>query len=464
MSEHITEDLVSRRSLLRGGAAAAAAAGVALTSSACRATGAMAAEARDIANVRVDHDHYGAHVGPTLAANPRQPRHLLTACQTAHGALGNPDFVTTYLSLDAGATWQNGGVPEAPAGKAAAGDDVNVAFDPHGRGYVVATATASSNADRAMYTWRTDDGGRSYSAPVTMVSGGQYFDAPWIAAGAGQLPSQRNVYVVWASNHSEGGDSVTMRRSTDGGMSYGPPRTIMDARSPSVTSMGPKVAAGANGLVCVVGNAKGQFNSSGDVVARVLAVCSTNAGRSFAAPVDLGWESLDLSLPGDVIPNSDAKVAASPQGHALYVAFVRRRAGTNHSDIVIRASYNRGKTWSGAVVATPRDSVTYFQPSLAVDGAGRVAISAFALSHGLINEVLLLSRPHQLSFSRPLRVTTAPFNPVGKTPTGTKHGAWWIGDWQGLAASAGGIHLVWNDTRTGKLDLFAATVRPATAS
>lgn len=32
------------------------------------------------------------------------------------------------------------------------------------------------------------------------------------------------------------------------------------------------------------------------------------------------------------------------------------------------------------------------------------------------------------------------------------------GDWQGIAASAGSIHLVWNDTRTGKLDLFAASI------
>ena len=99
MSEHISSGLVSRRSVLRGGAAtAAAAAGLALTSCASRATGAIATEATDIANVRVDHDHYGAHVGPTLAANPRYPRHLFTACQTAHKALGNPDFMTTYLS------------------------------------------------------------------------------------------------------------------------------------------------------------------------------------------------------------------------------------------------------------------------------------------------------------------------------------------------------------------------------
>ena len=40
-----------------------------------------------------------------------------------------------------------------------------------------------------------------------------------------------------------------------------------------------------------------------------------------------------------------------------------------------------------------------------------------------------------------------------------KYGTWWLGDWQGIASGADAFHLVWNDTRTGKLDLFAATVR-----
>lgn len=41
-----------------------------------------------------------------------------------------------------------------------------------------------------------------------------------------------------------------------------------------------------------------------------------------------------------------------------------------------------------------------------------------------------------------------------------KYGTWWLGDWQGIASGADAFHLVWNDTRTGKRDLFAATVRP----
>jgi hypothetical protein len=116
------------------------------------------------------------------------------------------------------------------------------------------------------------------------------------------------------------------------------------------------------------------------------------------------------------------------------------------------------------VVATPGDEVTYFQPNVAVDAAGRVAVSAFALAGGRMDEVLLVAGPGlrhagDLRFGPPLRVTTAPFSPLDPaTASRGKYGTWWLGDWQGIAGGAGAFHLVWNDTRTGKLDLFAATV------
>ena len=456
MTEPTTASLISRRTLLQGGAAAAAtAAGLTL---AARATG--QSRPAGIANVLVSHDRYGVHVGPSLAANPRHPEQLLVACQAA--PTGNPNVIATFLSLDAGATWSNGGRLPHPADRPPAGDDVTVAFDPHGRGYVAATATGSTNAERTMYTWRTDDGGRSFSSPVILVTGagGQYFDQPWIAAGAGQTASAGNVYVVWASNGREGGDSVSIRRSTDGGQSFEPARTILNAHRNTTQSATPKVVASANGLVCVVADEMSSWDPSGDLVGQAVAVCSTDGGNSFGAPVRLGWESIDISLPGNVLANSGVMVAAAPRGDALYAAFVRHQRRANHADIIVRGSYDRGRTWSNPVSATPRDSVVYFQPNLAVDEAGRVAISAFALAHGRVSEVLLLSRPHQLSFGAPLEVTTAPFDPHSQTMTGPKHGAWWIGDYQGITASAGAFHLVWNDTRTGKMDLFAATVRP----
>jgi hypothetical protein len=168
-----------------------------------------------------------------------------------------------------------------------------------------------------------------------------------------------------------------------------------------------------------------------------------------------------ISLPGGVIANgSDPAVAAAPHGAALYAAYTTHQPGATHSDIVMSASHDRGRTWTKPVTATPHDDVTYFQPNLAINEAGRVGISAFALAHGRVNQVLLLSKPHQLRFQAPLQVTTTPFDPHSPTESGGKHGAWWIGDYQGITASAGAFHLMWNDTRTGKLDLFAATVRP----
>ena len=372
----------------------------------------------------------------------------------------------TYLSFDGGANWQDGGLPPQPAA-GQAGDDVTVAFDAHGRGYLCATRSghgsnlnpANPDANRAVYVWRTDDGGRSFSAPVTVVEG-QYCDHPWVATGPGQSPAGHDVYVAWGAGDSH--TALDLARSNDGGQSFAPPRRILgEARAPSLVSAGPQLAVGPHGLVCAVCDWTTQQDSSGDMAGQVVAVCSTDAGHSFAAPVQLGSESSVIALPGDVRPNSGPTVAASPLGDAVYVAFPTHRPGATHSDIVVTASHDRGRTWSKAVTATHDDGVIYFQPNLAVDEAGRVAISAFALANGRVDEVLLISQPRELRFRPPLRVTTAPFDPLDATTASRgKYGAWWIGDWQGIASSAGAFHLVWNDTRTGKLDLFAATVRP----
>ena len=55
------------------------------------------------------------------------------------------------------------------------------------------------------------------------------------------------------------------------------------------------------------------------------------------------------------------------------------------------------------MTATPDDAVIYFQPNLAVDAAGRVAISAFALANGRMDEVLLLSAPRSSAFAHHCR-------------------------------------------------------------
>ena len=461
-----TNELLPRRALLRAGAVAAALAALPSCDAATRrmpagpaSTAAASPASRITANVRVSRDHYSQHVGPSLAANPLRPRQLLVACQ---GSPLTPEFVLTYISADGGATWQLGGRPPQPAA-GPAGDDVTVALGGNGRGYVCAARSghgsrlsqANPDANRAVYVWRTDDGGRTFSAPVTLVEG-SYSDHPWVAAGQGTGSSGHNVYVAWGAGASH--TALEFARSTDGGQTFETPRRILaPAAAPSLVSAGPQVAAGPDGLVCVVCDWTTRQDPSGDMTGQVTAVCSADAGDTFGGPVHLGAETATIALPGGVRPNSGPTVAISPLGDAVYVAFPVRKPGAAHSDIMVTASRDRGRTWSAPVNATPADGAIYFQPNLAVDTSGRVAISAFALEDGRMDEVLLISRPGELSFGPPLRVTTAPFDPLDPaTATRGKYGIWWLGDWQGIASGDGAFHLVWNDTRTGNLDLFAA--------
>ncbi len=412
--------------------------------------------------MRVTHDGYREHVGPSVACNPRNPDQLFVACQASPVI---PEIIATYLSTDGGATWNAGGPPSQPK-SGPAGDDVSVAYDIHGRGYICATRSgggssrgpSNPDANRGVYVWTTDDGGRSYSTPSTVVEGA-YFDHPWPATG-GPTPSAHEVYVAWGAGDSH--TAVDMARSTDGGRTFAAPRRILEESSTaSLVSAGPQIAANNTGMELMACDWTTGQDPSGDMIGQVVAVCSNDAGQTFGAPVHLGAEAATMSLPGDVRPNSGPAVAMSADGDALYVAFPTRQPGASTSAIVVTASSDRGRTWTTPTAATPDDGRIYFQPNLAVDDQGRLSVSAFALGNGVIDEVLVVASPGRLHFGPLLRITTESFNPLNQaTASKGKYGAWWLGDWQGLTSSPGAFHLVWNDTRTGKLDLFAATVRP----
>jgi hypothetical protein len=99
---------------------------------------------------------------------------------------------------------------------------------------------------------------------------------------------------------------------------------------------------------------------------------------------------------------------------------------------------------------TPQDQVIYVQPQVAIDDAGRIGVLAFAMNRGVASTVLMISEPDSLRFAPPVTVTEQPFNPARMN--------YQLGDYQALAATPGAFHPLWNDTRTGQLELFTATV------
>jgi hypothetical protein len=108
------------------------------------------------------------------------------------------------------------------------------------------------------------------------------------------------------------------------------------------------------------------------------------------------------------------------------------------------------------------DDTIYTQPQLAIDETGRLALSAFAHRQGLVHVVVLLAAPGTSRFGPPAVVTSRPFDPArGGGPS--KHGAWWIGDYQGLASAAGTVHPFWNDSSAGRLEIFTEQVQVPTS-
>jgi hypothetical protein len=471
MTEPLSSPRISRRSLLRGGAAAALAAGLPPAAYAARMPPAREAAAgphdRRPVNIRVSRDGYAGHGEPSLAINPRNPRNLLGACMVWHGNQVEHEIIATYASFDGGRAWHSNGALPLPHNTMFA-DDVSVAFDPAGRGFVCATAVTGPG-DRGVYLWRTDDGGVSFSGPIPVVTR-VFVDHPWLAIA----PDRGNMHAVWVDYQALG-----YTRSLDGGATFDAARAIPAADGTSIN--GPMVAAGRGGLVAAIyaiatdgpggsdpGGAAASGDSKqgpgGDTNMQIGVVCSANAGQSFAAPLTLGTTAFDIALAGDVHPGSSPAIAAAPNHRALYAAFVTHEPGAGHSDVMVTASLDRGRSWSTPAAATPPDNRIYFQPQLAVDRSGRVALSAFALADGRIDTVLFRSPARRLSFGPPLTVTNRSFDPA-RGVQGGKHGAWWVGDYQGLAAStASAVHPLWNDTRTGALELFTAAVPQPEAS
>jgi hypothetical protein len=399
------------------------------------------------ANVRVSQDQFVAHAEPCLAVNPRDPRNLLGAC-IAHEDEGGTQ-IGAYASFDGGASWRSlGGLEDSANGR-----DPTVTFDASGRGYICA------NTDD-LHVWPTEDGGRSFGAPV-LATRGHKLDHPWLAADPFPgPPSTVHLYGAWTG----GPDNTQLEfgRSIDGGRSFQAPRAIDTVRGPEEANFAsPMIAAGYGGTIHAVygvwpplppGLPRPEFP------APIRVVSSSDRGETWSRPVELGTGVMEIRVRPDTNGLGLPSVVAHPRQHLAAAAFVLRQPGDPFADIAVCRSGDRGRTWTAPrLVPRADDDTIYLQPQLAIDEADRLALSAFAYRRGLIEVVVLVAEPATARFGPPVRVTSRPFDPAQGTLSG-KHGAWWIGDYQGLASAAGRIHPFWNDPRTGRLELFTTSL------
>jgi len=393
--------------------------------------------------VQVSHDQFGAHAEPAVAVNPRNPRNLLAASMVDQGRARG---LATYASFDGGVTWQsNGLLPGAPLGS---GADVTVTFDQAGQGYVSASMSRGVSGGQAgtAYVWRTDDGGRHFGPAIAAMRGS--VDHPGLAAD----PARGSTDLYLAGIAFQGSSSeLRFTRSTDSGRSFEPARSIDPSHSSHDRLS--VAAAGPGGTVAVM-----YYTEPPGGSVTVSVATSTDHGASFAAPVRLGTVRAPAPVPG-VNARSGPALAIDPRTGDIYASVTTYVPATGASQVEVFTSRDHGHSWSAPAVVASTAGGTYFQPQLAAGDGGRVGLSVFELASSRVHVVMITSTPDGASFGPPQTVTGSSFDPTlglaGGDGAAAQH---WIGDYQGLAATPGAFHPLWNDTRTGHLELVTTTI------
>jgi hypothetical protein len=130
------------------------------------------------------------------------------------------------VSHDGGRTWSSGFVPPVPGSPFTFGDPT-VGVDRVGRFYYVSLGT---DADAPTFTGAvilntSSDGGATF-APATIVARDDGSDKPWLTVGRDPVDRKRdNLYVAWTS-FQESRAELRFARSTDGGATWSPQRTL----------------------------------------------------------------------------------------------------------------------------------------------------------------------------------------------------------------------------------------------
>jgi hypothetical protein len=296
---------------------------------------------------------------------------IVTVVQTGRFFDGGASNVAWSTSSDGGATWTTGNLPGTTiyqGGPWARVSDPAVAYDAMHDVWMASTLGIDASATgRAVLTSRSTNGGLTWQNPVTVAqTATNFFDKNWIACDSyASSPFYGTCYTEWDDNTL--GNRLLMSRSTDGGLTWGPP--IAPAGLPS--GLGGQPVALPNGTLVVPYTAN--YGS-------IRAFRSTDGGASWSSSVLVATQSTH-SVAGGMRdpPLPSAEVDGTGR---VYVAWhdCRFRSGCTSNDIVYSTSTD-GVSWT-AVARVPIDPVTstadHFLPGFGADrNSRRVAVTYY---------------------------------------------------------------------------------------
>jgi hypothetical protein len=375
-------------------------------------------------NALLDCDSVGPHNETTIAVNPTNAANIVSASHTYLYDLDKQSasallriFTEAYVSKDGGQSWTN---VHPPHGSYRFLTDPALAFDADGHLYWSNVASHDSVAgafsDVSVIVERSDDGGITWTDPITVAKGNGtvsnggtnalFNDKDWITVDRGTSPYRGSVYVTWARQQYRKAvqteSPIFFVRSRDGGLTWTSGTEISGA-SPLCSGQGatgPRTRCDQNDagfsspIVAPDGTIYVAFlNRQHDASLRdqVLLVRSSDGGDSWSDPEPIvglvhdgiadyptNWRG-DSTLTGCqfrifAAGNLVMSTAAANSGQLYYVYAENLDPGaTGRTNIMATTSVDGGISWSTpALIKSSRYDQIFPWAAVGLDGKVRI--------------------------------------------------------------------------------------------
>jgi hypothetical protein len=333
-------------------------------------------------------------VEPWVAVDPRDPLHMVGVWQQDRWSNGGASGLLAGASFDGGRTWTRSApafTDCAPGGsRFARASDPWVSISPDGTVHFISLSLNGPNNTHALLASRSADGGLNWTAPVTIIEerGPDVFnDKETLTADP---HDSRYVYAVWDRLSGLTGPNANQRgpswfaRSTDGGETWEPARSIFDPGGNAQT-IGNQIVVLPDGTL--VNGFMWIQNATAPLVReerlQVAIIRSPDQGLTWSAPVvvaasrPVGVSNVKTGVPvrtGSVVP----AFAVDPASGALYVVWEDGQFSDGQREgIAFARSTDGGLNWSAPQQINQIPDVQAFTPAIAAARNGTLAVTYF---------------------------------------------------------------------------------------
>jgi hypothetical protein len=305
------------------------------------------------------------------------------------------------------------------------------------------------------------------NASTSATNAVDFQDKPWMTVDRNpSSPNKGNVYISW-TDFIGGASPIFIQfaRSTDAGVTFSSPQPLSATNNDREVS-GSVPAVAPNGDLYVAYFLDNGNNSTNPLLpaGTITIVKSTDGGKTFGSPKT---STPFFTIAGDVTGGNGVRARSFPSMavdkngvvHIVYDAEAHLLA-PDRSDVFYIRSTDGGNTFSTPVrINDDTTATTQLFPAVAAAGDGTIAIKWWDRRNDPINDSLndvymTYSTDGGATFGKNFRVTNANwvFGPVDlQTNASDYHG-----DYDGLAADGSNIYVPWSDERGGFPEAYFA--------